>query len=409
MNILLSLGSLSLEFNANFNIVYNLANQLKLMGHKVYLLGDANSESIKTKVVNNIEFCYIYKCKEEKTWLRFAKGKNKAGVKKYLEFAFKHPICSLFILKSSFFMGALNYKNNIEKFIKKNNIDLIVAFTLPFETAYASILNSSKIKKVYYQLDPYGLYHGEDVNTKKRTSKEIKLIKKSDMVITTAALYDEYQKDRLYQKYKHKYTAVDFPLIVAKENLSARGAFDFDDDNINILFCGKISDEYRSPEFLLNVFKKSLKNIPNMRLYFLGDVNSEVMDKEPLCQNNHIEIHGSVPIEFANSTMMSADILVNIGNNIPNMVPSKIFDYFSTGKPILNIAKIPDCPAAQYIEKHPLHLTLKEFEPFDTPRQNRFEQFVLYSKNKSLDFHSIEKIFYTATPEYAAKIILNTI
>ncbi len=407
MNIILSLGSLALEHSANFNIVYNIAKQLEKLGHHVVLVGNADNSNREDKVVNNIEFKYLHNCKAERKWLEFVEGNNGKRIEKLIKFSIKHPLHSMFILKSSFFVGALNYRKTLERIIERNDISVIVAFTLPFETAYASIINNCNIKKIYYQLDPYGLYHGDNVNTRKRTSLEMHVIKKANKVITTAALYKEYSKNKHYKKHMDKYVALDFPLIIKKNSINDSSAFQFDSNNINMLFCGKIADEYRNPDFLLNVFKRTLINVPNIKLFFLGDVKSNALDKEMLCQNGHIEIHESVSAQCANATMMSADILVNIGNNLSNMVPSKIFDYFSTGKPILNIAKIYNCPAKEYIEKYPLQFTINEFEMFSAERQRQFEQFALNCKHNSVDFSEVEKIYYKATPKYAAETIIN--
>ena len=43
----------------------------------------------------------------------------------------------------------------------------------------------------------------------------------------------------------------------------------------------------------------------------------------------------------------------NISNKIDNQVPSKIFDYFSMGKAVLNLQKIENCPAREYFDSHP--------------------------------------------------------
>ena len=46
---------------------------------------------------------------------------------------------------------------------------------------------------------------------------------------------------------------------------------------------------------------------------------------------------GRVSHTVAIQYMSEADFLLNIGNSISSMVPSKIFEYISTGKPIISI------------------------------------------------------------------------
>ena len=62
----------------------------------------------------------------------------------------------------------------------------------------------------------------------------------------------------------------------------------------------------------------------------------------------------------AESILMSADILVNIGNSVSNQIPSKLFDYISTGKPILNIYKNKNCPSLEILSKYPDVLNVYE-------------------------------------------------
>ena len=55
-------------------------------------------------------------------------------------------------------------------------------------------------------------------------------------------------------------------------------------------------------------------------------------------------------------------MLVNIGNSVDNFMPSKIFEYISTGKPIINVYKIPECPTLKYLAEYPLALCVSEEE-----------------------------------------------
>ena len=53
---------------------------------------------------------------------------------------------------------------------------------------------------------------------------------------------------------------------------------------------------------------------------------------------------------------------MNIGNAVDNQMPSKIFEYISTGKPIINIFKSTDCPTLKYLGRYPLVLNIHEAE-----------------------------------------------
>ena len=97
-----------------------------------------------------------------------------------------------------------------------------------------------------------------------------------------------------------------------------------------------------------------------------------------------------------------ADILLNISNTLDNQVPSKIFDYFSMGKPVLNLQKIENCPAEEYFAKYPLCYNLKEFEPADT---DSLVEFLKKAKGQQIDFAEVEKIYAEATVDYVADVM----
>ncbi|MEG1896227.1 MAG: hypothetical protein RR162_08295, partial [Oscillospiraceae bacterium] len=84
-----------------------------------------------------------------------------------------------------------------------------------------------------------------------------------------------------------------------------------------------------------------------------------------------------------------------------NQVPSKIFDYFSMGKPILNVQKIPDCPSREYFDRYPLSFTFDE----NHPDIEGMGEFIIKAKGESMDFTEVEKLFPTATAGYGVDVI----
>ena len=76
-----------------------------------------------------------------------------------------------------------------------------------------------------------------------------------------------------------------------------------------------------------------------MDLYFVGELYRSFNDDIKNISKN-IHFLGKKRKEDIIRIYQEADILVNIGNSIDNQMPSKIFEYISTGKPILNFYKI---------------------------------------------------------------------
>ena len=55
-----------------------------------------------------------------------------------------------------------------------------------------------------------------------------------------------------------------------------------------------------------------------------------------------------------------ADVLINIGDNIPYQLPSKVVEYASTGKPILNIMENETDNSIKYFNNYPIILNIIE-------------------------------------------------
>lgn len=62
--------------------------------------------------------------------------------------------------------------------------------------------------------------------------------------------------------------------------------------------------------------------------------------------------HGLLPFEQIHDIQQSADYLITFGSNNPNMIPCKIFEYFSTFRPVINVYNSPYDSAKPYVEKY---------------------------------------------------------
>ena len=115
------------------------------------------------------------------------------------------------------------------------------------------------------------------------------------------------------------------------------------------------------------------------------------------------------PYEAALQAMADADILINIGNSVPVHMPSKTLEYINTGKPVVNLYKMQDCPTLYYTNRYPLCLNLSEQDPDLDAAADRFMRFCLENKGKTVDRAYIESEYADCTPEYIAGKILEAL
>lgn len=413
MNILFSAGYLSNVPFANNNIEILLADTLAKKGHKCFVTGVSHDIAVdKTTshgtVVKSWGIHPIFKKATnclEKTLEGFDVSEHNREVKKFI---FKHPIyaIAIFILKTEYPYKTINkrYIKKIKQLIKNENITSVVSFCYPFDMVKLIFDEDLPVDKIYYQFDPYGMHETLDVENKQtKIKEETEVIKKSKATITTQVLAKQYLENENYSIYKDKIFGVDFPVLAQKREKNINIPFEFLKDNTNILFCGTIDDGFRNPDYVLKCLEQVFIKDKTVKVYFLGPQQGVKVKQWAEKYPENIFYHLGVENEIAVETTLKADILLNIGNAISNMVPSKIFDYFATGKPIINVQKIEKSPDIDYFEKYPLKITLNEYE--NDICGDKLYDFICQNKNKKIDFEQVEKLFYTATPEFVADMI----
>jgi hypothetical protein len=147
-------------------------------------------------------------------------------------------------------------------------------------------------------------------------------------------------------------------------------------------------------------------NCPDLVFEFYGS-RQDLIERCPDYEaaKSMIRLMGSVSSQEAEAIRGAADILVNIDNITLDQVPSKIFEYFCTGKPVINFYFNEDSPALEYFKRYPLSLNINVTGQEDV--SGRISSFALQNRNRRLPFDSIRGIFETCTPEYVADQFLN--
>jgi glycosyltransferase involved in cell wall biosynthesis len=131
---------------------------------------------------------------------------------------------------------------------------------------------------------------------------------------------------------------------------------------LRLVFVGTLHKHIRKPDLLLRLFKELLHThlAERVELHFVGSINNCQEYFQP-CEtflNKQIFCHGKLSRPQAFQVMKEADVLVNIGNEFPYQLPSKVVEYASLGKPVLNLAKIDEDSSAEFFKHYPASLCL---------------------------------------------------
>ncbi len=378
MNIIVMSGRLERLTNASIKIALELAKQLNKLDNRCIVSGiSINDDTINEKGVikeNNLELHYY------------------------------HPSCDYNDKEKLYEL----YIAELKKLIEIYKIDAIICVQMPFGPMRAVVL-SDKIccSKYLYQVDPWGLHEQEDffIKTKEqRILQEQKVFEKVSHIFTTDILKEAYSQHSEYSIFDNKITDLEFPTIKEIDD-SNSSVFEFDPNYINILYTGVMSDAYRSAEYFLSMLNNNdyrYNDEKQIRVYFLGKNESRTILHYATLAPDNIIIRSQVTVGEAFATMLKADVLLCIGNVFTNQVPSKLFDYFNTGKPIIFMKKIERCPCIKYVEKYPLMLVIDEM---NEPKIHMLYDFISKIMGKRVEYKKIEEIFYKSTPNYVANIV----
>ncbi len=123
---------------------------------------------------------------------------------------------------------------------------------------------------------------------------------------------------------------------------------------------------------------------------------------------DRLVITGLISPQSAVNAMLQTDILINIGNSVSNQLPSKLIDYISTGKPIVNICKLEVCPSLKYMKRYPLCLNVFE-GPLSNTIVNKFVSFCENNVGKSLIFDGLLNCFSECTPDFISGKLVQVI
>lgn len=282
------------------------------------------------------------------------------------------------------------------------DFDVIVPVCGHYELAAAVLRLKKKTLPpvVFYQVDPCASnakYQNELAARAAHLEREIFCL--SDAVVTTPLLLPEIAV-HYPENIRKKTVALEFPNVSCAELAAPAGAKP--GDEIACVFAGGLYPVARDPRYTLELFSRISNE--RIRLHFIG------ADRECMLQftagedlGERVRLHGRLPLEEAQKKIREADVLVNIGNRMKNQVPSKLFEYISALKPILNVCTNPDCPTLPYLARYPLALSVVEGEESAEKQARQIEAFILENAGKSADRCRVLKEFSDCTAAHCAE------
>lgn len=384
--------------------VFCITNREYGMDH-TFVSGGVSYVAIKQRFVMSID-----------SYLRHAKPSSLK--KRILKAVFK--ILNKLKLMSAYFSWPLispsycrRYCREALRLVKEHDIDCIVPIYKQIDPLIAgSMIKKRMPEKVVIPVlfDALSGGSGPRIFSEKKMIKrglrwEKKVLYNADAVVAMESSREHYERYKEKCGFYSRLSFLDIPLISRPEPSLAAAPDVFENGKINLLFVGTIVEHIRNPKKLFEVFL-NIKN-DDLRLNIVGTNDCPELMKAAASTDSRVKLipfmsHGEVT-----ALMDKADVLVNIGNNTPSLVPSKIFEYMSKGKPIISTAPIDNEPSARYLDRYRLAFVLYENRLDCDKASKELEAFILEGIKDSVPFEETKKEFYLNTPEAFCDFLQN--
>lgn len=295
---------------------------------------------------------------------------------------------------------------------KKEQFDVVFAEHNGFDTLYAGHklkeYAQDKISFIATLWDPFSgkknaKYLPKAYCERKIIKSEKKLLSNADTIIAMKSSESYHLKHSTEKPYFDRYIFLDIPGIVKRSITTEKDNFT-NDKFINLLYAGLLSIPNRDPSFLIKMLGKT-KFKDRINLIFLCSGNAvERINELRKDFAGKIIIHEYVEKKELEIIMNNVQGFLNIGGNNPNMVPSKIFEYMSYGKPIISTFEIENEASRQYLQKYPLGLCISSMEGGNITIR-KLNEFFANKINQVLPFEEICSSFPLNSPKAYAAVI----
>ena len=410
MHIVFLVGSYYPNYSAVGKCVGNVADLLAKK-HKVTVICEKNSlNQTFREVFNNQDilrfitsdmtrrFKIIDQIKREKGWKKrmFQLNLSILKLKQVLKFLF-----SKLSIKQDMISCYIDALKSID-----NSIDVIIPASMPFESVIAASQYKMKFKRdvilIPYLFDKFTdsktlhrLRLNWIIKRKAHINLENDVLNNADKIIAMNTL------KRFYINECSKLNQIIFlehPLLVQNNNENTSSL-----SSIKLTYIGGFYKNYVEPDYLLRLFYKS-KIDARLELYIIGN-RSQIINKYVKLDNRRIFNYGSVDKETAMLKLAENSILVSVAEKSGLQLSSKIFDYISTGKPIIHFYNSENDVNKTILERYPIALCIKEEKQLLSQNINEFEEFCLNNSGKIISWDIIREIYPEAIPEYTVSII----
>lgn len=301
-----------------------------------------------------------------------------------------------------------DYYNAAVNLIDAGDISVVVAVNYPGETLLAMKRlkkhYGDKIKTVMYPLDvSYVNPYCGSIERKLSSYFCPKFMKKcsdyADVLITLENAQETYET-YYSEDERGKFKMCGIPLLetIKEEGNKSASA------EIHCLYSGTLQKQVRDPALAFCILNRIAKNVSS-KVYFdlCGQIDHEskrVYD-EGQFEFTLVE-HGWVQENRLTGFFRNADLLISLGNMESHLIPSKLFKYMATGKPIIHFCLTEKDPCIFYLKEYGNAFIVHASE---FSKAEEFDELIQFINNRHSASVDLREVFPRCFPDYTAKVL----
>ena len=300
----------------------------------------------------------------------------------------------------------LLYVHHVTKLYKQEHFDLVIAEHNGLDTLITGYLLKKKFPQIKFMpifwdalsgaISPKYLPH--KFSYQRRIKIEYNVLKRADCAIVMKSHYSQLQN--LYQ-HTHVFpslVALDLPSFSQPKTNTTAACLNltFQKNKIYLCFAGTLSG--RNMKYLASILDKTA--LDNLELVIISS-NEMKLYVEQIANQVHFPVRFITYMPHTQLLQLLAQvhIFVNLGVNSNTLVASKIFEYMSFGKPLIETYLRLDDANLFYLKKYPLAFLLDERCTEVATQAAALRQFIEQNAHKHVPYEEIAPLFYKNTPD----------
>ena len=291
------------------------------------------------------------------------------------------------------------------RIIEEKRIRTVVCVYRPVECLLAGL----KLKKKYKDICVVGYFLDNiyEWGTSSKLKDRIIFFNQKKLICKLNRSFDSIIALKYYQPTFEKIVGATQKVFYAglpsltKCKLTGEESQEFASKHIHVVYAGSFYEQCRRPDEILSFMHEVCAVLPEMKIHLYSWGCESLVDIAKKRMGHNLELCGRVTSEEAERAIHSADILLNVGNDLPYAVTGKLFEYFSTGKPVINFCYRRNDGASSDCEKYG-----NVFNVY-SKGDNSVDDCVKFILNRyRIEWDALRTTFYDSLPEYTANLIM---